>query len=61
MFQPKSITYIHNIFRPTTKQSETGYVTGTIMSERDDARKNTKVVVSDTATGWNVSYFYYPY
>ena len=54
------LIYIHNIFRPTVKQSEPDYNTGT-MSERDDAQKNTKVAVSDTATGWNVSYFYYPY
>ena len=31
------------------------------MPERDDAQKNTIVAVSDTVTGWNVSYFHYPY
>ena len=31
------------------------------MSERYDAQKNSNVAISDTATGWNVSYFYYPY
>ena len=61
MFQLKNIIYIHNIFRSTAKQSEPDYNTGTIMSERDDAQKNTNVAVSDTVTGWNVSYFYYPY
>ena len=61
MFQLKNIIYIHNIFRPTAKQSEPDCNTRTIMSERDDAQKNTNVEVSDTVTGWNVSYFYYPY
>ena len=61
MFQLKNIIYIHNIFRPTPKQLEPGYNTRTIMSERDDAQKNTNVAVSDTVTGWNVSYFYYSY
>ena len=43
------------------KQSEPDYNTGTIMSERDDAQKNTNVAVFDIVTGWNVSHFYYPY
>ena len=60
MFQLKNIIYIHNIFRPTAKQSDSDYNTETIMPERDDAQKN-NVAVSDTVTGWNVSYFYYPY
>ena len=60
MFQLKNIIYIHNIFRPTPKQSDSDYNTETIMPERDDAQKN-NVAVSDTVTGWNVSYFYYPY
>ena len=60
MFQLKNIIYIHNIFRPTAKQSGSDYNTETIMPERDDAQKN-NVAVSDTVTGWNVSYFYYPY
>ena len=58
MFQLKNIIYIHNLFRPTAKQSERDYYnTGSIMSERDDAQKNTNVAVYS----WNVSYFYYPY
>ena len=61
MFQLKNIIYIHNIFRPKAKQSEPDYNTETILSEREDAQKNTKVAVSDTVTGWNISYFYYPY
>ena len=60
MFQLKNIIYIHNIFRPTAKQSDSDYNTETIMPEREDAQKN-NVAVSDTVTGWNVSYFYYPY
>ena len=60
MFQLKNIIYIHNIFRPTAKQSDSDYNTETIMPERDDAQKN-NVAISDTVTGWNVSYFYYPY
>ena len=58
MFQLKNIIYIHNIFWPTTKQSEPDYITGTIMSERNDLQKNTHVAVSDTVKGWNVFYFY---
>ena len=46
MFHLKHTIYIHNIF---------------IMSERDDAQRDTNVAVYDTVTGWNVSYFYYPY
>ena len=61
MFQLKNIIYIHSIFRPMAKQSEPDYNTGTIMSERDDAQKNTNVAVFDIVTGWNVSHFYYPY
>ena len=61
MFHLKNIIYIHNIFRPTAKQPESDYNPGTIMSERDDAQKDTNVAVYDTRTGWNVSYFYYPY
>ena len=53
--------YIHNTSRPTTKQPEPDYNTGTIMSERYDAQKNTNVAVSDTVAGWNVSCFHYPY
>ena len=49
------------MLRPTAKQSELDYNTGTIMSERDDAKKNSNVAISDTVTGWNVSYFYYSY
>ena len=59
MFQLKNIIYINNIYRPTVKQSEPDSNAGT-MSERDDAQKNTNVAVSDTVTGWKVSYFYYP-
>ena len=40
MFQVKSGIYIHNIFKPNAKQSELDYNTGTIISERDDAQKN---------------------
>ena len=40
MFQLKSGIYIHNIFKPNAKQSELDYNTGTIISERDDAQKN---------------------
>ena len=61
MFQLKNMIYIHNIFRPTAKQSEPDYNTGTIMSEHNDTQKNTNVGVSDTVTGWNISYFYYSY
>ena len=61
MFQLKNIIYIHNIFRSTAKQSELHYNTGTIISERDDAQKNSNVAISDTVTGWNVCYFYYSY
>ena len=61
MFQLKNIIYINNVFRPTTKQLEPDYNTGTIISERDDTQKNTNVAVSDTVTACNVSYFYYPY
>ena len=61
MFQLKYIIYIYNIFRSTVKQSEPNYNTGTIMSEIDDAQKDTNVAVSDTVTGCNVYYFYYPY
>ena len=61
MFQMETIIYIYSIFRPTAKQSEPDYNTGTIMSECNDAQKNTNVAVSDNVTGWNVSYFYYPY
>ena len=46
MFQLKNIIYIHNTSRPTTKQPEPDYNTGTIMSERYDAQKNTNVAVS---------------
>ena len=60
MFQLKNIIYIHNIFRPTAKQSDPDYNTETIMPERGNAQKN-NVAVSDTVTGWNVSHFYYPY
>ena len=61
MFQLKNLIYIHNMLRPTAKQSELDYNTGTIMSERDDAKKNSNVAISDTVTGWNVSYFYCSY
>ena len=61
MFQLKNIIYIHHTSRPTTKQPEPDYNTGTIMSERYDAQKNTNVAVSDTAADWNVSCFHYPY
>ena len=61
MFQLKNGIYIINVFRTTAKQSKPDHNTGTIMSERDDAQKNTNAAVSDTVTGWNVSYFYYPY
>ena len=61
MFQLKNMIYIHNTSRPTTKQPEPDYNTGTIMSERYDAQKNTNVAVSDTVAGWNVSCFHYPY
>ena len=61
MFQLKNTIYIHNISMPTAKQSKPDYNTGTIMSERDNAQKNTNVAISDTVTGWHVSYFYYPY
>ena len=61
MFQLKNIIYIYNIFRSTAKQSEPNYNTGSIISEIDDAQKNTNVAVSDTVTGCNVSHFYYPY
>ena len=40
MFQLKSGIYIHNIFKPKAKQSELDYNTGTIISERDNAQKN---------------------
>ena len=43
------------------KTAEPDYNTGTIMSERDDSQQSTNVAVPDTVTGWNVSYFYYPY
>ena len=61
MFQLKNKIYINNVFRPTAKQSEPDYNTGIIMSERDDAQKNTNVAISDTVIAWNASYFYYPY
>ena len=61
MFHLKNIIYIHNIFRPAAKQSESDYNTRTIMSEHDDAQKDTNVAVYDTVIGWNVSYFYYSY
>ena len=51
MFQMETIIYIYSIFRPTAKQSEPDYNTGTIMSEHNDTQKNTNVGVSDTVTG----------